>query len=88
MPPEVVDSLAADAFTLNYHSCGVTPAAVAASATFQQGYRVLSTNVDRQGTEFVSSIEAKEMPIFATQFHPELQMDGTSFCGATCHSDA
>ena len=58
MPAEVIASLTTDAFTLNYHSCGVTPAAAAASATFQQEFRVLSTNVDRKNVEFVSSIEA------------------------------
>ena len=88
MPAEVIASLTTDAFTLNYHSCGVTPAAAAASATFQQEFRVLSTNVDRKNVEFVSSIEAKEMPIYATQFHPELQQDGAEFCGPACHSDA
>jgi hypothetical protein len=88
MPADIVASLAVDAFTLNYHSCGVTPAAAASSAAFQRRYHVLSTNMDRQGREFVSSIEAKDMPIFATQFHPELQMDGTTFCGSACHSDA
>ena len=45
---------------------------------------MLSTNVDRKGAAFVSSIEAKDMPIFATQFHPELQMDGTDFSGPVC----
>ena len=33
--------------------------------------QVLSTNVGRNGTEFVSSMEHKTYPIYATQFHPE-----------------
>ena len=34
-------------------------------------YNILSTNKDRQGVEFVSSIEAKNYPIYGTQWHPE-----------------
>lgn len=32
---------------------------------------VLSVNLDREGKEFVSSMEAKRYPFYATQFHPE-----------------
>jgi gamma-glutamyl hydrolase len=35
-------------------------------------YNVLSTNVDRKGVPFVSSIEAYDYPFYATQFHPEV----------------
>jgi len=34
-------------------------------------FDVLSTNSDRQGVDFVSSIEAKDFPIYGTQWHPE-----------------
>ena len=32
---------------------------------------ILSVNKDVNGLEFVSTIEAKNYPIFGTQFHPE-----------------
>ena len=32
---------------------------------------MLSTNVDRQNKAFVSFIEARNYPIYGTQFHPE-----------------
>jgi len=32
---------------------------------------VLSTNRDRKGIEFISTIEGKSMPFYATQWHPE-----------------
>ncbi|XP_071943791.1 LOW QUALITY PROTEIN: gamma-glutamyl hydrolase-like [Antedon mediterranea] len=34
-------------------------------------YRVLSVNNDRQGIEFLSTIEAYDYPIYGTQWHPE-----------------
>jgi anthranilate/para-aminobenzoate synthase component II len=34
-------------------------------------YNVLSTNADRKGKVFVSSIEAKQYPIYGVQYHPE-----------------
>jgi len=47
---------------------------------------VLSTNMDRQGVEFVSSWEHSTLPIFATQYHPEksnfeyaVSSDGTPY---------
>ena len=32
---------------------------------------ILSVNKDVNGLEFVSTMEAKNYPIFGTQFHPE-----------------
>eukprot|EP01015_Nassula_variabilis_P018191 TRINITY_DN2951_c0_g1_i5.p1 TRINITY_DN2951_c0_g1~~TRINITY_DN2951_c0_g1_i5.p1 ORF type:complete len:157 (+),score=17.43 TRINITY_DN2951_c0_g1_i5:75-545(+) len=34
-------------------------------------YNVLTTSVDKDGVEFVSTIEAKDFPFYGTQFHPE-----------------
>ena len=34
-------------------------------------YKILSTNKDLQGVEFVSTIEANNYPIYGTQWHPE-----------------
>ena len=36
-----------------------------------QFWDILSVNKDVNGLEFVSTIEAKNYPIFGTQFHPE-----------------
>ena len=32
---------------------------------------VLSVNTDTDGLEFISTLEAKNFPIFGTQWHPE-----------------
>ncbi|XP_028414897.1 gamma-glutamyl hydrolase-like [Dendronephthya gigantea] len=34
-------------------------------------YRVLTTNIDRRGVEFVSTMEARKYPFYSTQWHPE-----------------
>ena len=34
-------------------------------------WNVLSVNNDKNGIQFISTLEAKEAPIFGTQFHPE-----------------
>ena len=34
-------------------------------------YRVLSTSKDRNGIEYISTIEGKKYPFFGTQWHPE-----------------
>ena len=34
-------------------------------------WNILSLNADEDGLEFISSFEAKDFPIFGTQFHPE-----------------
>jgi gamma-glutamyl hydrolase len=31
----------------------------------------LATNLDKEGVEFISAMEAKNYPFYATQFHPE-----------------
>ena len=31
----------------------------------------LSTNIDQEGLEFISTIEAREFPFYGSQFHPE-----------------
>jgi hypothetical protein len=43
------------------------PCCACAGSTF----RILSTNADREGRVFVSSIEAFSIPIYGTQYHAE-----------------
>jgi len=62
---------ATEAVTLNNHGHGVTPAEFAANERLQSTVRVLSTNMDRNGREFISSVEGVEAPIYAVQYHPE-----------------
>ncbi len=38
---------------------------------FRSTWDILSTNEDRRGWTFVSSMESKKLPFYATQYHPE-----------------
>jgi gamma-glutamyl hydrolase len=64
--------LSSEPVTMNNHEQGVTPDNFAARPMLSTRFTALSTNVDRNGKPFVSSMEGKGgLPIFATQFHPE-----------------
>jgi len=67
----VLHALTDTNMTVNLHSSGITPAALEADPNLKKTWRVLATNVDRQGKEFVSLAEGSNYPIFASQFHPE-----------------
>ena len=63
---------AEDPVTFNHHSGGVTPAFFAASSSLTRAFRILSTNRDRNGSAFVSTLEARGgLPFFGVQWHPE-----------------
>lgn len=70
-PPSVLATLGGAASTVNMHTSAVTPEDFSANAGVASRFTVLSTNVDRRGLRFVSAAEANELPITATQFHPE-----------------
>jgi len=70
-PSSIVDNLKNNAITLNNHAWGVTPEEFSTIPKLANFFNVLSTNKDRAGKVFVSTIEAKNYPIFASQWHPE-----------------
>jgi gamma-glutamyl hydrolase len=63
--------------TMNFHHDGVEPKQYASGAPFPElaaFFNVLSTNVDRKGREFVSSVQGKHARnIIGVQYHPERQ---------------
>ena len=61
-----------DRLTYNSHKMGVSPDAYKDESNgLSSFFTILSTNVDRKGKPFVSTIEGRFYPIFATQWHPE-----------------
>ncbi|KAJ0402385.1 hypothetical protein ATCC90586_010016 [Pythium insidiosum] len=68
---DIYQLLAEKPITMNNHHQGITPGQFAKYDKLTSFYSVLSTNVDRQGREFISTIEAKKYPVYAVQFHPE-----------------
>lgn len=69
-PPEVFLELGRRNSTLNFHSYGVL------AQSFHQAkvpnFQLLATDTDTRGQVFASLMEHNELPMFASQFHPEL----------------
>lgn len=53
---------------------GVPPETYYNNQRLRDFYYLISTNVDKKGRPFGSGIEAKNFPIFGTQYHPERQV--------------
>lgn len=56
--------------TYNFHQWCITPQNFSRYG-LDNFYEVLSTSRDRDSLEFISTIQAKRYPIYATQWHPE-----------------
>ncbi|TSL34540.1 Gamma-glutamyl hydrolase [Bagarius yarrelli] len=69
-PEDLMTSLANEPLTENSHQWSVTTPDFTANQQLKEFYRILSTNLDGQ-TEFVSTVEAYNIPIYGTQWHPE-----------------
>eukprot|EP00163_Fabomonas_tropica_P014128 TRINITY_DN257_c0_g2_i1.p1 TRINITY_DN257_c0_g2~~TRINITY_DN257_c0_g2_i1.p1 ORF type:complete len:372 (+),score=77.82 TRINITY_DN257_c0_g2_i1:159-1274(+) len=72
--PSTVQGFLADAtlnITMNNHQQCVTTDTYGQNSKLQAFYKVVSTNTDRQGLEFVSTFEANNYPIWGYQWHPE-----------------
>ena len=68
--PEILKALTNHASTLNWHHDAVRLPSWQAHPSMSE-LIATSTNCDPSGVEFVSAIEHKTAPIFASQFHPE-----------------
>jgi gamma-glutamyl hydrolase len=55
-----------------HHIHGVSLERFNANEVLQSHFRVLTTSRDRDGKRFVSTVEAREVPIYLTQYHPEV----------------
>ncbi|EWM22091.1 gamma-glutamyl hydrolase [Nannochloropsis gaditana] len=72
LPPALWDAAAAEHLTMNNHHKGVAPAHLAATPALSEAFTVISTDLDRSGTPFVSTLEGKDgRPWYGVQFHPE-----------------
>jgi len=68
---DILFTLANKNVTVNLHHDGVKPVDFYNNVYLPNFFSVLSTNTDRKGLEFISSIESYEYPIYGVQFHPE-----------------
>jgi gamma-glutamyl hydrolase len=70
-PDSVMHTLTKVNSTENLHHDGVTPDTFVSNARLAAFFNVLSTNKDRKGRAFVSTMEAKHVPVYGVQWHPE-----------------
>lgn len=70
-PQDIVHVLATENVTENLHHDGVPPSMFATNAALGSYLRLVSTNVDREGKPFASTVEAFDAPFTGTQWHPE-----------------
>jgi len=71
MAPDILNALSSQNITQNEHSFGVIPDVYNTHPKLSAFFNVLATNVDRKGKAFVSLVEGKKYPVYASQFHPE-----------------
>lgn len=69
-PEDIIDMLKTEDLTFNVHRQCVTIKKLNSHNITDQ-FRVLSTNRDRNGREFISSLEVIGYPFYGLQFHPE-----------------
>ncbi|XP_053484746.1 gamma-glutamyl hydrolase [Ictalurus furcatus] len=69
-PEDLMASLANEPLTENSHQWSISTKRFTGNEKLKKFYRILSTNTDGQ-TEFVSTVEAYDFPIYGTQWHPE-----------------
>jgi gamma-glutamyl hydrolase len=70
-PADVMSILATQNVTMNNHHYGIYTEHFRQTSALTSFYSLLSTNKDRKGVDFVSTIEAFKYPIFGVQWHPE-----------------
>lgn len=71
MSDQMYDYLGTQVTTMNNHQFGVPPAKFHANEKMSSFFKILSTNNDRVGNEFVSTMEGRDYPFYLFQWHPE-----------------
>ena len=65
------DVLENNNITMNNHVRGIDPDHFLSNTNLTDMFHITSTNFDRDGNPFVSSIEGKKFPFYGVQYHPE-----------------
>lgn len=69
-PSDLMMALATENITENSHTWSISVETFKKNDALRKFYKILSTNTDGN-TEFVSTMEAYDYPIYGTQWHPE-----------------
>ena len=70
-PPNIVKTMSTKPVTMNNHNSGILVSTFLRDPILPKFFSILSTNRDRDGRHFVSTVESYDMPIFGVQWHPE-----------------
>lgn len=71
LPPSVVRDLQNSPIAMENHMHGVLPQAYEENPRLKAFFKVLSLSLDKNGLPYISTLEARNYPITATQWHPE-----------------
>lgn len=64
-------ALAVEPLTANFHFWSLSVKNFTSNPELKNFYKVLTTNTDNQGVEFISTMEAHRYPVYGIQWHPE-----------------
>lgn len=70
-PEDIMKILSTEDVTHNHHIRCMTPSVFQENPNMKKHFKILSTNKDRNGKEFISIIEGIRYPFFGLQWHPE-----------------
>lgn len=70
-PKGLLRGLAEKPITFNAHAWGIPTDSYYNNTKLKKAFRVISTNYDRNGTEFISTYEGRDAPLYGLQWHPE-----------------
>jgi gamma-glutamyl hydrolase len=68
---DIIKILKTENVTMNNHHYGIYTDHFLSTESLSSFFHLLSTNDDKQGVEFVSTMEAYKYPIYGVQWHPE-----------------
>ena len=71
MPEDLAKFVSTAPTTLNMHHYSVLVSKYKENEKLMDFFRILSTNNDRGGTEFISTMEGIKYPMYSVQWHPE-----------------
>jgi gamma-glutamyl hydrolase len=71
IPKHLVNRFNNTLITAHFHNFSLPLKLFLESEKLKNFYKIITTNVDRNGVEFVSTMEAKKYPFYSMQWHPE-----------------
>ncbi|KAK4803457.1 hypothetical protein SAY86_003274 [Trapa natans] len=70
-PSDLLKKLSTDCLVMQNHHYGISPGKLLANPYLSSFFKVLTTSTDRDNEVYVSTVQARNYPITAFQWHPE-----------------